>query len=204
MKTYWDSTDLEKMNLTKAEVQSFIDIELMTKGVVKVTKPNFQEIKDVSEFEKVVYYEYGGILFRTIEQVNAFIQLNPMKEGYDYYGAGYDYKYGEPIESSIKNVSLFRVGDIKENSLLFKSNKTAKEFNEAETKRYEKEMSIMEDAVAPIWEDWHEKQGMARKCKKINDTYKEYLSMTKGDEALALEFLAKIYSQGEIELAKSL
>lgn len=203
MQTYWENTELEKMKMTREEVQAYLDVELMTKGVVKVTTPNFQEIKDITHFEKVTYYSCAGVLFKTIEQANSFLQLNPMKEGYDYYGAGYDYKYAEPVEPLISQIPLFKKSDVIDNCIIFKSNKTAKEFNEAEKKRHEKELAIMDETLSPVWDDWNQKQSLKYKCEKINRTYLEYLEMTKGDKALAKDFLSKLYPISEIELSQA-
>ncbi len=202
MKTYWDNTEIEKMKMTQEEVQIYIDIELMTKGVVKVVKPNFQEIKDVSHFEKVPYYACAGILFDTLEQVEAFLKLNPKKEEYDYYGGGYEYKYAGPVDTGFRLESLFKRSDILDNAIVFKANKTAKEFNESEKKRYEKELATMDDTLSPVWNDWNQMQSKKYKCECINRTYLEYLKMTSNDEDMAKNFLSKVYSTSEIELSQ--
>jgi len=204
MKTYWEYSDTERMLLSKEEIQSLIDIELMTKGIIKVNPPTFKEIKELTQFDKLTYYKVEGIIFNTIEQAHAFLKLCPMKEGYDYYGAGYDYKFAELIDMTIRNESLFKEKDIKINSLIFKENKAAKEYNEAEKKRYEKELSVMDDATHPVWDDWMEKQNIKYKCHRINETYQDYLKMTEGNEQMAYAFLSKIYSESEITLAESM
>ena len=204
MKTYWENSEVERMNMKCEEVQALIDIELMTKGIIKVNPPNFKEIKSLDQFEKIIYYEVSGILFKTMEQASAFVQLNPLKEGYDYYGAGYDFKYAECADNSIKTVRLFKADDIKINQAVFKWNKTAKEYNEAEEKKYKKELETMDAATSPVWDDWHEKQATRHKCERINETYQDYLKMTEGNEHLARDFLTKIYSESEIKLAEEL
>lgn len=204
MKTYWENSDVERMNMKSEEVQALIDIELMTKGIIKVNPPVFKEIKSLDQFEKIIYYEVSGILFKTMEQASAFVQLNPLKEGYDYYGAGYDFKYAEVADNSIKTVGLFKADDIKVNQGVFKCNKTAKEYNEAEEKKYKKELEIMDTATSPVWDDWHEKQATRYKCERINETYQDYLKMTEGNAKLAKDFLSKIYSESEINLAESM
>lgn len=202
MKTYWENSEVERMNMKHEEVQSLIDIELMTKGIIKVNPPSFKEIKSLDQFEKVIYYEVSGILFKTMEQASAFVQLNPLKEAYDYYGAGYDFKYAESADNSIKTVHLFKADDIKINQGVFKWNKTAKEYNEAEEKKYKKELETMDAATSPVWDDWNEKQATRYKCDRINETYQDYLKMTEGNEQLARDFLTKIYSESEIKLAE--
>lgn len=204
MKTYWENSEIERMNMKSEEVQALIDIELMTKGIIKVNPPVFKEIKSLDQFEKVIYYEVSGILFKTMEQASAFVQLNPLKESYDYYGGGYEFKYAEAADNSIKTTSLFKSDDIKINSVVFKGNKVAKEYNEAEEKKYKKELQIMDDATHPVWDDWHEKQATRYKCERINETYQDYLKMTEGNAQLAKDFLSKIYSESEINLAESM
>lgn len=202
MKTYWDYNDLEKMNMTSTDVEGLLDIELMSKGVMKATPPNLQPLKDLPPLERPEFFEVNGIIFPTLDQAEKFIDLNPLKEAYDYYGAGYEYKYTRPCDAKIEKIKLYNESEVKIHANIFKSNKVAEEFNEKEEKRFQEESSAIASTVEPVWQDWREKQSTRYKLEKINETYRDYLKMTNNDAQMAYNFLNKIYSAHEIDLAK--
>ena len=74
MKTYWDYTERERSEMTEDQVTALLDVELMSKGVLKVVAPILNKIEPV-DLPTETKYEAGGILFVTVEQAQAFLAL---------------------------------------------------------------------------------------------------------------------------------
>ena len=47
MKTYWDYSEKERAKLTEEEIKELLDVELMTKGIKKITAPELKVIQEV-------------------------------------------------------------------------------------------------------------------------------------------------------------
>ena len=201
MKTYWDYTEKERSEMSESEVSSMLDVELMSKGVLKVASPIIREIASV-DTQFVIYFDCGGVIFKDIEQAEQFLKLNPMRENYDY-NVGYDYKYAKPVEAEIKQVRLFNLSDLTNlKSILIKNNESRKH-NETVREEYDKAIKKVNEVTNGVWEDWYSQKKTLEYHKKLKDTEAEYLNLTGGDAALALVFLNKVYSQSEIDEANA-
>lgn len=199
MKTYWDYSDKEKAKLTQEEVKSLLDVELMTKGVKKVEAPVLKEIKPV-KVAKDLWFEVENIYFKTAEQAQSFLALNPMKSAYDY-SVGYDYKYSQEFEQTIKQQELFNRQEVLNLKTVLKENTEAKNHNEKAVSDYEKQVKEQDKILNGVWEDWWRCKERAAELQKVIDTKTEYLRMTDNNEELALSFLKKVFTEEDINEA---
>jgi len=201
MKTYWDYSEKERSQMSEEEVKSMLDVELMEKGVLKVLPPVLRSVENI-EVSRKTYFEAGGIVFETATAAHDFLALHPFREAYDYYGGGCDYKYVEPIESEVKQVTLCSKQDVFNLKTILSKNKEAKSYNEEAEQKYKKACEAQDKVLNGVWEDWWKCKELATKHQKVMDTKKEYLDLTAGDETLAFTFLAKVFSQDEINEAE--
>lgn len=197
METYWDFTEKERSLMSEQDITALLDVELMTQGVTKVIAPTLRVILPV-ELATTTFYEVHGVIFKTAAEAQSFLNLKPMHSDYDYYTAGCQYKYPKAIDGKIEAVELYQHSDLIAIKDILTKNKVAKEFNEKAQTEYEKAAKAQEKVLGGVWDDWYRCKGKAVSFQKILDTKKEYLAMTNGDEALAIEFLKKIYTDEEI------
>jgi len=200
MKTYWDYTEKERSLLTEAEVTATLDVELMSRGVLKVAMPELRKIEEV-KLDTVIYYEVNGIFFESAAKAQEMLALKPMCSSYDYYGAGYDYQYAKPLEGKIEEKKLYRQVDLQGLKLVLVKNKEAKDFNEKAKSEYEKAAKSMDAVLNGVWEDWYRCRELAAEHQKVMDTKKEYLALTDGNEEMATTFLKKLYACDKIQEA---
>jgi DNA-directed RNA polymerase subunit N (RpoN/RPB10) len=198
MKTYWDYSEKERSEMTEEQVRSMLDVELMEKGVLKVEPPVLRPVENI-EVARQTYFEAGSILFKTAEEAHSFLALHPHKEGYDYSGAGYDYKYAQPLESEVRQVSMCIKQDVVNLSTTLAKNKEAKTWNEQAEQKYKKACEAQNKVLDGVWEDWYRCRDLTLQHKKVIDTRAEYLQLTNRDEALARTFLAKVFTEEEIK-----
>lgn len=197
--SYWDYSEKDRSNLSEEEIKSLLDIELMTKGVLKPKPPVLREIKTI-DLSRKTYYEVGTIYFETAEQAATFLTLKPFLQDYDYH-IGSEYKYVSPLEREIQQVSLCKKEDIINLNSILTSNQEAKNFNEKVESEYKKQCKIVEDACKEIWKDYYTCKETVYTLQKIIDTWKEYFKLSKGDCCIATSFLKKAYSIENIKKA---
>ena len=199
MKTYWDYSEKERSLMTREDVSNLLDTELMTKGVKKVIAPVLKPIKDV-KIETETWFEVDGTFFKSAEQAQSFLALDPRKSTYEY-SCGYDYHYACELDPKIEQKQLYSRQALLNLSTILKENKASKEYNEKVTNEYEKQMKEVNNVLSEVWEDYYACQEKAAKHQAVITTRNEYLTLTKQDKALAETFLSKVYSQKEIQEA---
>lgn len=213
MKTYWDYTDKERSELTEQQVTSLLDVEMMEKGVLKPIPPTLAPIVTPDGIGKRSQFfgvrgkgKYGsdeslGICFETCEQAVAFMQLNPLKEDYEY-DVGSEFRYAKPIsEMAIETSELFAYETIMAAQSGLKKNKAARDENSRLQSDYQKACAEAGKVTDNVWKDWHRVRANDSEMKRVVSTFKEYHALT-GDKNLALTFLGKIFSQSEIDEAR--
>lgn len=200
MKTYWDFSEKERSEMTEEQVQDLMDLHLMEKGVLKVLAPKLVALEPEPELKKVTLFEVEGILFDTAEKAQAFLDLNPKKESYDY-SVGYDFKYPNPIDQGIKKTICVDHQSLLDHAVVLKKNNASKKSNDNLLERYREANKKVEACTGEVWEDYREQQEKARRYSKTMETWNEYLKLTEGNEELAKTFLLKAIEKDEVEQA---
>lgn len=194
MKTYWDYSDKERSELTSEQVTALLDVELMTAGVLKPVAPVLEEVPSNPVGPRQKFYgieavgKYGssahiGIVFSTIEDAERFIALSPCIREYDYE-VGTEFTYVTRLsDAKIAVEDLYSITQINEFRSALKRRKSASESN-------------------GVWDDWHQHRSFSDEMHRVVSTFKEYLSLTKGDPNLALTFLEKALTHDTVNQAR--
>ena len=197
MKLYWDYTEKERSEMTEQQIESLLDSELMSKGVLKVAKPSMAKIEDIKVASET-FFAVEGIIFKTAEEAQSFLALNPMRENYDY-SIGYDYKYAQEITPEIKQIRLFDRADIANLKSVLSKNNAAKKQNDTLIEQFDKAIKKVNSVLDEVWADWHDCKARASAHQRIVDTRAEYLKLTGENLEMAEQFLKKIFSDEQIE-----
>lgn len=212
MKTYWDYTPQERAELTEDQVNSLLDVELMTKGVKKPVPPVLVEIPKSPLGEKVkkfsVHYHgrYGSeradAVFNTLEQAQAFIDLCPSFQTFDYE-VGSEMNYLKPMtESKIAAEEFYSIEQINAFRSELKNRKAKTEANEKAQADFIAACKKSEEITKGVWTDWHEWLNHKRELQQIVNTYAEYTALSGGDVNVALNFLTKTYTSEKVDEAR--
>jgi hypothetical protein len=210
MNRYWDVDEQKRAVLTREQVQAFLDVELMEKGIVKVEPPELQPIEPV-KLEKTTYYEiqrkgeYGpsetSLLFTSAEKAQAFIELSPLWQGtkHEY---GYKNHFAMPgCELSIKSVELPTEAAMSNAASILKRNTATEEANQKLSREYRTAVEATEKATQGIWTDWYECRDKQATLKRVTDTFAEYTELCNGDKAMAHTFLLKAFKEEQVKAA---
>lgn len=213
MKTYWDHTEQERSLLTDDDVKLMLDVELMKAGVRKPIAPTLKEVPKSPLGEKKRYYgiegktKYGsdsaiGVVFPTAEAAQAFIDLNPLRSDYDYE-IGSEFRYSIALQDAkIVSEELYSMEQINEFRSSLKHRKSLSEENQRLQSKFTEESNKAEKITDGVWADYYKCQSKSKELEAIIETYKKYLSLTKGDVDMALTFLYKVNSLTEVNEAR--
>lgn len=198
-KTYWDHTERERSALTREQVESLLDHELMERGVIKVVPPVIQPVEPEPTMQREMWYGVGGLLFRTAEDAAAVLKMNPHKEGYNW-SADYKYKYAEPIDQDISQSSLYVRSEVDAFAKILAKNKQVNEANAKASELYAKAAQDQDKVLDALWGDWQQCREKAQAHQRVIDTRQEYIRLA-GDPFVAETFLRKAFNESQIDAA---
>lgn len=210
MNRYWNLSEQERAVLTREQVEAFLDVELMEKGVTKVEPPTLHAIEEITvettEYFEVQYKgEYSspdttGFVFTTTEQAKAFIDTAPLKKDNDWQANNQNFT--RPCrEMAIVPIQLPTQQAVLNNKAKLSEVKELKDTNETASAAYHKACKAVNEAVNGVWEDWRECTAKAAQHEQVQSTLAEYTELCKGDSSMAMDFLLKAYDGETIETA---
>jgi len=203
--TYWDLEPKTRAALSEADVQRYLDAELMTKGVLKVEEYLLEVEPEVPPLERAIWYRVAGFdpVFATAELAQKFIDLQPRAT--DTKRIGSDWRSQESIEHiepakplEVTTVSLASEVAIEQQRGLFEKRAAVRASNRTKVETYEKAIKVQNEALSGLWEDWHARRREAAQHRKVVDTYAAYVQ-TAGDHDVAAKFLLKVFSEEQIK-----
>jgi hypothetical protein len=207
MNNYWKLSNAERAALTEEEVNSFVEIELMEKGVLNV--PPAVELLDIREPDvpKTMIFvvsapnEWNGhdrlpFGFVDVASAQAFADLltksgAKLESGYGTGRIEYLQPFSSLAVSSVTVASHDAYLEHKAELERVASRKKANEETKAERERLEKEIA---SATEGLWDDWRESQHHAGKLEDVRTTFERYLKLSDGDRKIARAFLQTAYS----------
>lgn len=212
MNRYWDLSEQERANLTHEQVESMITVELMEKGVVKVDRPDLQDLPDVDVGKKVAYKvgydgkysgkDYFDCVFETPEAAQAFMALLPAKANYDY-NIGSQWRYFHPVSGlCVERHELCDHTSVLNVKSLLERREAIKKANAAAMSDYNIASKAVDVALSGMWEDYHDCKDTKRRCDMVLETFREYVGICDGDKQKAMVFLSKAYNPGQLEEAR--
>lgn len=203
MKKWDDLTTKEIAELSREEVQKYIEIELMVQGIENPKPPYYEDEPDSTLEKKDKYFQVGSLLFKTAEEANAVLNLNPYKEDY-IYAVSYNHKFAVPLDNKdIQQVFFYRQEDIQSQKENIKLSEKVKSSNNQKKYAYDNALNAVAKIENPMLLSWEQAKDRKLFLSKIRDTFEDYKKLCNGDAGLALSFLHKVYSADEIQEANS-
>lgn len=210
MKNYWDFDHRERALMEQEQVEQLLDLELMSKGVLKPKPPEYlPELKpalSTGDYYRVTFAggrfgeESLNVVFTDLEDAEAFINLMPLAVYQDYTIAMSTVQPARDMK--IEPVSYATAASAEEVRAKLEKVRANAEQNKKLKEEYEKAVVAAREAVQDVWDDWHEMSQREAQFQRVLTTFREYRDMCTGDGALALEFLAKTFSQEAIDEAR--
>lgn len=205
MSSYWDLSQKERASLTSEQVQYFLDVELMEKGVLKAVPPEFVPVEEIPEPDVTVYGIQCG--WHSSRQVYVDVEsAQQAAEGAlalesDYIGNESIYRIGQRQEVTIEPRKVYSPELWQSSKLAIEKNKAAKKENEDRQKIYAEAVKKQDDILSGVWDDWHESRNLESSHARLIATWEKYVENCKGQEDIAATFLQKVYPNPAIEAA---
>lgn len=204
LRTYWDLSERDRAQLSREDVERYADVELMTKGVLRVEAPTLEPMPTVPDPDREVFtVSRSGsgkpdFCFATAEQARAFVDLKPIHRTHHYVdGMWIDYLEAETEwKISAERAVSEALATLHRND--FFRAKEVKARNERVTEAYQKAVKDQQEALSSMWNDWHAQQRKARELKRVVDTLESYTATAEGDRSVAFRFLRKVFTDDQI------
>jgi hypothetical protein len=204
MQTYWDLSERERAALSREDVERFADVELMTKGVLRVVAPELEPMPTVPEPDRDVFtvsHPSAGrvdFCFATAEQARAFVALKPIRRAHHYVdGLWVDY-----LEESTEWKIAAERGVSEDLATLHRTDffraKEIKARNEKRTNNHQAAAKAQQEALSSLWADWNTCRDKARQLTRVADTFAEYSKLAGGDAATAFRFLLRSFTSEQV------
>lgn len=208
MERYWDLTEKQRAELTDDQMEAYYAIERMERGAIAPVPPEYKPevLPEVptnryyAVHSKNTYGDKFGCLFRTTDEAQKFIDLRPLIAESDYT---IDYKQTAkvPDEMCIVPVDLPTKDALIGVKPAYVKAHTAATENKKLRDEYDKAQTAYAEVLSKLTQDRYDCQALARKHKKITDTFEAYQRTANGDSGIAMKFLAKAFTDNDIAAA---
>jgi hypothetical protein len=215
VKSYWDLSEQQRAALTAAQVEDFIDIELMREGVIRVRDLVLDDEPPLPEPDVTVYqlqhtsWNTRDLCFETPEDAIAScrdqigqIDDERIGNGSDY--AGPSVRVLKPIPSEqllAKEVKLYSPSRVEQCRLELEKALTARKKNGERKAAHKEAVEKQRKALEGMWGDWHACRDKSDRLERVSATLAEYIGHTSGDREMAMTFLHKVFAAADIEAA---
>ena len=193
-----DYTKEELVELNGDQVNNLIDLEIAYDGIIPAQAPTMAMPEKPTIEKTVEMYEIHGLLFKDKEDAEAVVGLKVYEEGYDYNGAGYNYKYIKDLRepSVIKKMFYDKLAVDNLSEEIKEYNRLKDEYDSAlgEYQKYTSKTSKIRDYV---YETINGARQYMSDIKTAIDTYKKYLSLTDNDENVSIKLIKDAYKNGD-------
>lgn len=207
LKTFDDLSDSEKLQLTDEQIEHYVDVELMSKGLVRPTAPTLKDVPDADRPEGELMFvvqadDSDFCAFESIDDARTMIELSCLKVDYDWlgsgsYGSSDKLEYvGDAIKFSIVERSLSTKVDADRARKALKGRAAVIKQNADVQDEYNEASSEVRSARESIDEDICQLQTSERTYSRLLDRFDHFVGLA-GDHAIALKFML----EGECELS---
>lgn len=194
MKTFYDLTSEEKINLSEEQVDYYTKIECANRGIIIPLKPII-EIKEVLK-PTARYYQvgYNSFVFNTEQEAQNYVKAAEKALSISNIGNNYDSKHqyvkGLVTDSKeIKSVILYTKNEADEiKETIIKNTEAEKEWS-----AYQKSMEQLNSISNNIWDEISEIKFKNQRILHYKKVYSDYLELSGNNEDVAFSFFKKAY-----------
>lgn len=202
---YWDLPVYKRARLTHEELEAFCKVELMIQGVAEPKEPeSFTKPPSITEFAKdftikmlAVKIGYNSYLVSQ-KDLDVLMKID-LREVQDTYTNGESlHSIGRTLNFENSYVDI--CDNPKHIEILYREKHGDAKKRQDESERYIKEVEAANAALKSIQSDWYESCANFQLFEKIGKVFSEYKTLTEGDEEMAKQFLAKRFTQDELDI----
>lgn len=212
---YWDLNESERAALTREQVEAFIAVELMQRGVLRagplvlVDEPPMPEPDGEVFVTRIGAYHHGEVAWRTEVAARISYDGSLGKLTSKYYG---DYpnqvavQFVEELEEEpgheVKRVPVYSASLRAQMAEAIDAAASARSENQRRRTEHKRTLEAQEKALKGMWDDWNECRSQAHEMERIASTLREYVELANGDVEIAAGFLEKTFGAEKIAAAR--
>jgi len=204
MNIYWDLSEKDRANLTREDIEQYIDTELMRLGVLKVKPlvldpvPTFPQPAQRYFRVRCGHY-FLDVAFDRQEEAQAFIALNPKRVDMSHLGHE---SHNFAIDMSDEEIEIVSVSMFDRETFTMarddlRQADAVKASNNKKQHEYDEAIKKQKQVLSGLWNNWSECKSKCNRLRRVLETFADYQRIAT-DPVVAARFLAKAFSRGEI------
>lgn len=194
MKRYNEYSKNELAQVSQEELQTLIDLELAYAGILPEIKPTELPPFDAGIKPTETFYEVFGVLFKNQADAITVSGMEVVHEGCDYYGAGYNYKYGESKDSTaVSTKVLYKRDDVIRLKSILVTRKEVEEVYQEANKKYSKFSEATSNIRSKVNNAYYEACDFVHRVELAEQMLEKYRILADGNEEIAKNFFQNAY-----------
>lgn len=188
----------ELLTLTDKDIDVLVEIEIAHAGIMPVECPAPPDLGSVGIAKDHIAYKVGGLLLVNREDAVTISAMPRLMENYDYNGAGYSYKWLDPVtDCQVEESPYYRQADVVRVQEALMALKNKKDQYEAKKSDYDKFMKATGDCRNVVWDIIDRARGKEQDLALARRTYARHLELADDDTAIATKFFCDAYKNRE-------
>lgn len=194
MKRYNEYSKAELAQVSQEDLQTLIDLEFANEGILPEIKPAELPPFDSGIKPTEIFYKVFGVLFKNQADANTVSEMEAVSEDYDYYGAGYNYKYAGPkMCGAVSREVFYSKSDVMRLGLVLAERKKAEELYKEASKKYSEFLETTSNIRNEINDTYREACDFIRKVVYAKQMLEKYRLLADGNERIARNFFLAAY-----------
>jgi len=194
MKRYDEYSKTELAKVSQEDLNLLVDLELAHAGILSETSPTELPPFDAGIKPTETFYEVFGVLFKNQADAITVSMMSVAAEEYDYYGAGYTYKFPSFDRSNaVSTKVLFKKEDVMRVKAALSARKKAEEVYAEESKKYTKFTEATSKIRSDVTDAYYEACDFARSIELAKQMLEKYRVLADGNEETARNFFRDAY-----------
>lgn len=209
METYWDLSEKQRAELSREEVERYLDAELMTKGILKVEPPILDPVPAEPEIDKKSFHQFTfkdprysyssykpDLVFESAEDARAFfkqVRVWRLRDNYEQPSS-----VEALVPETLAVVDAVSADDFANHKSVLDARKAILQENTERRNAFDKAAADMTKCLGGVWDDWNGCRAAGREHQKVIDTMDGYITTAGGSTDIAASFLTKAFTELEI------
>jgi len=194
MKRYEEYEATELQALSDDQIVALIELEIAYAGIRPVFKMDPPSLEDVHITPTVTAYKVGERYFQNEDDAIEVARKTFFKLDYDYQGAGYDYKWLEPVlDTDVSKCIYYHKEDVMRVKEALTDNNRKREEFEKQNKEYNEFLKTTTAIRQEVWSTVNEARKVVAEIEHAKLIFQKHLGLAEGNEDIAKNFFRAAY-----------
>jgi hypothetical protein len=193
MRRYFDLSKKELSELTDAQIEFLISLEIAEAGIAPVECPAKPSLEDVGIAKNVVAYKVKGCIVKSAEDVAQLMKMQVFSSHYDY-NCGYEYEWlEEDIQAQPTQCCFYHEQDVLRLKEILQDNKRKMAEYTEKKNTYDKYLKQTGEHRNAVFNAVNAATSYYREVALAQKTWEHHLQLAENDHAVAMRFFKAAY-----------